>query len=594
MPHSNRAFVPRLIPALCAAALLSGIGFGPGPAAAQGLAGPYLAAQHAARLGDIAAAAKHYAAALARDPRNPMLLERALMHRLAAGGMSAAVPLARVLEDVGSGPTGEHLAAIALAADGIASGAFDRAALSLESEVNSENAFVGTLMRPWAVYGTGEADIAREMLADLGKGDAGGPAGRYLAGFHTGLLEAAEGDDAAAVAAYVAAREDAGTGTRRLVRAQAVSLARLGRTDEALAVLDEWLARSYSDPQITRLRKEIAEGETPEPIVSDAADGAAEALYGLSRYLVRGPNRMIGLGYVRLATHLRPDFIDAHLLMAEQLVQGQQYELAVRSYDAIPEDAAEALDARIGRAAALEGEEKVEEAVQALRAAVSRWPTEIDAHRALGDLLRRHSRFEEAAEAYDGAIALVEEVENRHWPLFYQRGITLERSKQWDLAEADFRKALELEPDQPLVLNYLGYSWVEMGRNLGEAQEMIEKAVEQRPDDGYIVDSLGWVLYRLGKFEEAVEHLGRAVELRPVDPVINDHYGDALWMVGRQIEAEFQWHRALSFEPEEDVVERIRRKLSDGLDVVLEEEAAAGKPAIIGQSGDAAQDNDGG
>jgi Flp pilus assembly protein TadD len=179
-------------------------------------------------------------------------------------------------------------------------------------------------------------------------------------------------------------------------------------------------------------------------------------------------------------------------------------------------------------------------------------------------------------------VALLATPEQRHWPLFYQRGIAYERSKQWDKAEADFLKALELEADQPLVLNYLGYSWVEMGRNLDRAQAMIEKAVEQRPEDGYIVDSLGWVLYRLGNFPGAVEHLERAVELRPVDPVINDHFGDALWMVGRKTEAQFQWKRSLSFKPEEKDAERIRQKLAKGLDAVLAEEAASGNPAIIG------------
>ncbi|GMG82079.1 tetratricopeptide repeat protein [Paralimibaculum aggregatum] len=590
MSLTSRALVRRLIPALCAAALLAD----PSGAAAQGVAGPYLAAEQAARRGDLQAAAAQYAEALARDPQNTMLLERALMHRLAAGSVGPAVALARRMDAVGGGRAGEHLAAITLAADALMRGEPGKAGGVLEGEVDAENGFVGALMRPWAVFATGETELALEMMREVEDGGIAGPAGRYLAAFHGGLMLAAIGDDAGAVAAFERAREGAGAGTRRLVRAQAVSLARLGRVEEAVEVLETWLTRSYSDPQITRLRREIAEGAQPEPIVADAAQGAAEALYGLSRYLVRGPNRLVGLGYVRLAAHLRPDFIDAHLLLAEQMVQAEQYELAVRSYDAIPEDAAEALDARIGRAAALEGEEKVDEAVQALRAAIARWPREIDAHRALADLLRRHSRFEEAAEAYDGAIALIDTPENRHWPLFYQRGITLERSKQWARAEEDFRKALELEPDQPLVLNYLGYSWVEMGRNLDEAQAMIEKAVEQRPEDGYIVDSLGWVLYRLGKFEQAVEHLGRAVELRPVDPVINDHYGDALWMVGRRVEAEFQWNRALSFDPEEEVVERIDRKLEFGLDTVLAEEAAAGRPAIIGQTGETATDNDGG
>ncbi len=593
MPSRSRAPARRSLAAACLAACLAW----PAAAVPPGVAGPYLAAEQAARRGDVREAAERYEAALARDPESLILAERALLNRLASGGVDRAVALARKLNDTDTRP-GAHMAAITLAADALRRGEASEAGVELEGEEAQSGGFVGVLMKPWAVYGTGEAALAEEMFAAIEEESTGGPAGRYLAAFHRGLLRAAEGDDEGAVAAYEAAREDAGTGTRRLVRALGVSLARLDRREEAGEVLAEWLGQRYSDPQIARLAREIAEGETPEPIVADAAEGAAEVLYGLSRYMVSGNNRLIGLGYLRLATHLRPDFTDAHLLMAEQMVQAEQYALAVDSYDAIPEDAPEALDARIGRAAALEGEGEIEAAVQALRAAVARWPNEIDSHRALGDLLRRNSRFEEAAEAYDGAIALVEEIENRHWPLFYRRGIALERSSQWDRAEADLRKALELEPDQPLVLNYLGYSLVELGRNLDEAKRMIEVAVENRPDDGYIVDSLGWVLYRLGDFDGAVEHLGRAVELRPVDPVINDHYGDALWMVGRRIEAEFQWHRALSFDPEPDLEERILKKLDIGLDEVLEEEAAAGKVTIIGLGEpDAAEpgaDNDGG
>jgi Flp pilus assembly protein TadD len=239
---------------------------------------------------------------------------------------------------------------------------------------------------------------------------------------------------------------------------------------------------------------------------------------------------------------------------------------------------------------------RVDESIAALRDTVAAYPRSIEAHTSLGDMLRRDSRFAEAGAAYDGALALVAHPEQRHWPLFYQRGIAFERSDQWPRAEADFLKALELEPDQPLVLNYLGYSWVEMGENLAEAQAMIEKAVEQRPGDGYIVDSLGWVLYRLGDFAGAAEQMEKAVELKPADPVVNDHFGDALWMIGRRFEARFQWKRALSFEPEETDAERIRRKLATGLDAVLEEEAAAGDPAIIQSDGAAggSNANDGG
>ena len=184
---------------------------------------------------------------------------------------------------------------------------------------------------------------------------------------------------------------------------------------------------------------------------------------------------------------------------------------------------------------------------------------------ALGDILRRHERWDEAVAAYDRAFERIGTPEQRHWQLFYTRGIVLERSKQWDRAEADFLQALEFEPDQPLVLNYLGYSWVEQGRNLERALEMIKTAVAKRPHDGYITDSLGWVYYRLGRYDEAVPELERAVELRPEDPVINDHLGDAYWKVGRRLEATFQWNRALGLDPEPDLLEIIERKLKDGL-----------------------------
>ncbi|PIP97192.1 MAG: hypothetical protein COW75_07755, partial [Rhodobacterales bacterium CG18_big_fil_WC_8_21_14_2_50_71_9] len=194
---------------------------------------------------------------------------------------------------------------------------------------------------------------------------------------------------------------------------------------------------------------------------------------------------------------------------------------------------------------------------------------------ALADLLRRREAYVESAEAYGRAIEIVEAAGRADWTLFYQRGVAHERAGAWDAAEADFKRALTLSPDQPLVLNYLGYSWVEMGRNLDEAMAMIRMAVDMRPDDGYITDSLGWVHYRLGNFAEAVEWLEKAVALAPVDPVINDHLGDALWRVGRRLEAQFQWKRARSFDPEPKDLARIKRKLALGLDAVLEEEAAA-------------------
>jgi Flp pilus assembly protein TadD len=192
----------------------------------------------------------------------------------------------------------------------------------------------------------------------------------------------------------------------------------------------------------------------------------------------------------------------------------------------------------------------------------------------LADILRREDRCADAVPAYDAALALVPKVERVHWTLFFSRAICHERLKDWDKAEADFRRALELNPGQPQVLNYLGYSLVDRGLKLDEALSLIEQAVKAEPEAGYIIDSLAWAYFRLGRYQDALAPMEKASLLEPVDPVVTDHLGDVYWMVGRKREAVFQWHRALSFEPAEKDAERIRRKIEVGLDQVMQEEAS--------------------
>ena len=563
---------------------------GGAPAAAQGFAGPYLAAEQAAKRGDIVVAAEYYAQATARATGGADLVARAMTHQLAAGFYPQAVALADQLAAL---DPGQHLAVLVQAADAMRAGSPDKALDALPEE---DTPFVGRILRAWAQHDLGRQEEALATLAALKASGAGGPAGRMLSDYHTALMEAAAGDDADAAEAIARAAEVQGGPDTSLAVVEAGILARLGRVEDALARIDELTSAGRDTPRLDRLARQIEGGETPPPMVVDGVGGAAEALHGVARHLMRGPNWVVGIAYARLATHLAPERVAAHMLIGDTLFGRDQHDLAIAAYEAVPDGAPEAVEARIGRANALAEDGKLGEAVAALRGLVVRHPDVDDVHTALGSVLRRNERFAEAAAAYDGAVALIEEAETRHWPLFYQRGISHERAGQWEKAEADLLKALELEPDQPLVLNYVGYSWVEQGVQLDRAQEMIETAVEQRPEDGYIVDSLGWVKYRLGDFEAAVKHLGRAVELAPVDPVINDHFGDALWMVGRRVEAEFQWRRALSFEPEPETAERIRRKLAVGLDAVQAAEAEAGTPGVIGrtEATPAGADNDGG
>lgn len=565
----------RITRLLAPAILVAAIAAGP-HVAAQGVSGPYLAAQQAERRGDVASAAAYYARALARDGSNLAILGRAMTNHIAAGNVTQGITLAERYEEQAPG---HHLGVLALTADALRVGDLERA----DQLMQDGGPFVAQVIRAWVAAEQGDLTEARRILTVLEATDENGRQGKIVAATHMGLILAARDNDEDALASFERANAMTDTDAVSLIRAQAGALMRLGRTDEALAVINGWSRGAFGDASLDRLAASISAGEIPQPTVRSVADAAADVLFSVARLLVRGQNRDISLAYAQLAAFLDPGLTESKLLVAQIFDAGRQYELAIAAYDRIPADAPEAMNALIGKAEVMFESGAEDEAIVAMESAVGQFPGAIEVHTALGDLYRRAQRFEEAVDPYDVAINLIPEVTPDAWPLFYRRGIVLERSQQWERAEADFRLALELEPDQPDVLNYLGYSLVELGQKLHEAEEMIRKAVEQRPDDGYIVDSLGWVYYRFGEFDAAVETLERAVELRPTDPVINDHFGDALWMVGRQIEARFQWKRALSFDPDEKDADRIRRKLKIGLDVILAEEAEAGKPGIIGR-----------
>jgi len=367
--------------------------------------------------------------------------------------------------------------------------------------------------------------------------------------------------------------------SRRAAMARAEILSQLGRNDHALDILSDAFGTGF-DPALTAMADRLAVGETiPFTHVSGPSDGLAEVFFSIGQALRGETSDDYALVYARAATFLRPDHIDAILLSAQLLDSLNQFDLAGAAYRQVPPSSLAYHAAELGRAEALRSAAKPDAAIEVLENLALRYPTLPNIYTSLGDLHRQQEEYDKAAIAYDKAIDLTDEDSRSLWFLHYARGISFEREKDWPKAEADFRAALDLNPNQPQVLNYLGYSLVERREKLDEALEMIERAVAARPDSGYIVDSLGWVLYRLGRYEEAVGHMERAVELMPVDPIVNDHLGDVFWAVGRYREAEFQWSRALSFIDPEDTdseadPERIRRKLDVGLDQVLQEEGA--------------------
>ncbi|CAN0589423.1 unnamed protein product, partial [Ectocarpus sp. 12 AP-2014] len=328
------------------------------------------------------------------------------------------------------------------------------------------------------------------------------------------------------------------------------------------------------------IKAQLDAGETiPFDTVKNATEGVAEVYYSIATALRGEAQDPYTLIYTRMAAALRADHVDSLLLSAELLENLERYDLATEVYDSVPRDNPSYHAAELGRAEALRRSGREDAAIEVLKQLAKTHGDLPLVHVTLGDALRGMDRFAESIKPYNAAVNLIETPSEQHWIIFFARAIAHERSDMWPEAESDFRKALELRPEQPQVLNYLGYSFLEMQTNYDEALDMIERAVALRPDSGYIIDSLGWGLYRLGRYDEAVGHMEKAVERQPIDPIINDHLGDVYWAVGRKREAEFQWHRALSFitdETDTDDVnpDRIRRKLEVGLDVVLEEEGA--------------------
>ncbi len=541
------------------------------PVAAQGLAGAYLAARQAGFQGDYLAMARYYTQALVRDPGNPQLLENAVLAQLSLGQLDRAVPIAQKIEAQG---LRSQVAQMVLMASDVE--AENYAAIRDRTEEGTGvGPLVDGLVRAWAALGEGRMSVALDEFDAM----ANEPGLRGFSLYHKALALASVGDFESAEA--ILGGPDAGAMqlTRRGAMARAEVLSQLERNEDAIDLIDRSFGTDL-DPGLRDMRAALVAGERlPFTHVRNARDGMAEVFYSVAGALQNEATDDYTLLYTRLAETLRPDHVDAILASADLLDRMQQYDLAVATFRRVPSDHSAYHAAEMGRADALRKSGKPDAAIEVLQKLTETHGDLPIVHTTLGDTYRSQKDYASAAQAYDDAIALIDEADDSQWFVFYARGICHERLDQWDQAEADFRRALEIRPDQPQVLNYLGYSLVIKNMKLDEALDMIERAAAARPDSGYIIDSLGWVLFQLGRFEEAVEHMERAAELMPVDPVVNDHLGDVYWAVGRTLEAQFQWKRALSFVDPDDPdgeadPDRIRRKLEVGLDEVRAEEGA--------------------
>jgi len=532
------------------------------------LSGNYLAGRFAGSKRDADSAADFYARALLADPDNVDIVERAFLVEVSSGNMERAVQLANRVTELGRD---NRMALYISGLDDFLANRFSRAIAKFDSAARGQiGKLTSGLLKAWAYKGIGNLDEALKALTPLSKTQSF----IIFRTYHSALIADALGATSKAQEFY----ESAYRGTNsslRITLAYGNFLERHKKQKKALKIYDNYLKRVPRHPLVTEAKNRALTGKIPRPFARPAKAGAAEAMFGIASALSQDSSSDLALVYTQIALYLNPSSPSAWTLLGDIHEDMKKYGLALSSYSQVSEKSSLRKNAEIRIAANLDQLERTDDAIEKLDSIIAAYPQDHEPLLVLGNMMRGRSKFKKAAEAYTRALDLIGTPSKRQWSIYYFRGISYERTKQWKKAEADLLKALELEPDQPLVLNYLGYSWVEKNLQLDRAMAMIRKAVKLRPADGYIIDSLGWAYFRLGEFDKAAKTLERAVDLKPDDPVINDHLGDAYWRVGRKLEARFQWQHALDLKAEPENRIKIELKLQNGLDEIPDTKEAS-------------------
>ena len=513
-----------------------------------GVSASFLAGRFAATQTDLDFAATEFLKALETDPDNPDLQQQAFLACLLTG-RSEAVALARHLVD---NPAAELVVADA----DVMNGKWEKAETRFSALPRQGlTQVLQPLLVAWAQQGQGFTDAALATLQPF----VDGQRFRAVYALHAGMIADLAGRQADAAKFYQTAETDFGGLNLQLARVIASWQVRQGHAAAAERTISGF---TEANQELAMSREGLLASIGHRPVATPS-DGIAEAYFALAAALQAQNATDFALVLIRLAIDLKPDFTSARLLAGEIMGAGKHPGTALRLLDPVSDHDPLIGLVRLRRAVLTEELGHAEDAIHSLDQLAQDYPDRPEPLVAEGEALRSQHRYADAVQAYDRAVSRVPNPTRADWPMYYDRGIALERSNQWAKAEADFEKALQLSPDQPFTLNYLGYSWAEQGRNLPRARKMIERALEQRPNDGSIMDSLGWVTFRQGDVPGAVRSLERAVELDPEDSTVNGHLGDAYWAAGRKLEAQFQWHRALNLNPDPDDAEKLKTKLHE-------------------------------
>jgi tetratricopeptide (TPR) repeat protein len=531
------------------------------------LLGNYLSGRVARGDHDTIAAADFYSKALAEDPANEIILEQTFLLETASAHWDRAIELAKALAKI---EPQHRIAQFLLGCEAFKQGKFGEADEHFAAARQGPIAdLTSTLARAWVQEAAGKPDEAMTTLDSLSDADWA----QFYQRYHRGLIADLAGKHDVARTAFAQAFKK-NPGTLRVAEAYARHAVNNNNRKLALQTLKTHIAKSQGHPLSQALLREIEGGKMPALLVTTPSEGLAEVFYGIGDALAGEGGLDMGIIFLQFSLYLKPDFPIAHVALAEAYEGAKKYDLEMDAFDQIPESSPLWLNVQIQKAFALNALDRVDDAKGLLEKLIAKNPKDIRPLDALGNILRSHERYGEARDYYTRAIALLAKPGKENWTLYYSRGVCNERLHDWPSAEADLKRALELSPDESLVLNYLGYTWVDQGHNLKTGMDYIRKAVKLKPDDGYYVDSLGWAYFKLGNLPAAVEQLERAVELKPDDPVVNDHLGDAYWRIGRILEAKYQWQQALTLKPDSDQTTELEKKIKAGLPTGPETKAA--------------------
>lgn len=522
-----------------------------GPELASTLSGNFLAGRFAQRQQDWESAQSYMNAVMSFDGDNAMLQQRTFLLTIGARQYDRAKTLA---EKITARPDGSELAAIYLACDAIAHNDF-KAAIKHIARLPEDGfgQYTKPLLNAWSLVGQGKKQAALKLLRE--NADQEDP----TYNIHAGLMAELAGDKKLAKKHYTVAMKNG------LTLHTAVLVANFFMQEgnkETAETIYASLGRLFPFNPFAG-----EQGLQTRPNITRAADGAAIALYDLATLLYERRAYDSAQIYGSMVLLLTPSSPFAMMMMGDIAALHERHDKAIEEYNAVAQSSPLYWMSKMRVAEVYEASDRMDDAVAMLERMAQDKTTRLQALVSLGDMHRRHENFAGALKAYDEAITSVDKITEEHWPIIYARGMSLERLKNWDRAEKDLLQALAFQPDNPMILNFIGYSWADKGLHLDQALDFIGRAVAQRPDDGYIVDSYGWALFKNGKYEQSIEWLEKAVGIIPDDPVILDHLADAYWQSGRVNEARFKWRRAHELSKDNAFRDAVGHKILTGIEI---------------------------